>query len=379
MGSDSPPGLALDHSPRSWDLPKGAPRAFTPRELYLGEGANPLEVAVSTAEAQPTVGDVRSLWEKRRNKRASPLLCVVLYPKEGVWQAGVCGPSGEDPRVVFGLDVGQTARLCNAALEEPDRHAATRFLVESMPEDQAALVGLRNVGMFATHHLRRGVPERSDWEAACEEGRALLALSDRQLVEGLGYTIERRDTTTSLLRAEGAAYAIAVFLHEGETADGGGKRYGGVSPASHALAAADRERLPYAVVTRGRQIRVYATGNDVGVGRKGRTETFVEVNLAVLPDGAAGYLPLIFGAKALAPGGTFDQILERSRDFATGLGERLRDRVYEHAVPRLAAAVAARHRSGDHPDLDALYEQTLVILFRLLFIAYAEDKDLRRT
>ena len=376
MSSAPPSGLSLEDGPRSWTLPKGAPSKFSALELHLGEGANPLEVAVAWCPRRPALSEVRALWEKRKNKRASPVLCVVLYHESSVWQACLCGPSGDDPRVVFDFDVGQTTRLCSAALEEPNRHAAVRFLLESIPDDQGSLLGLRNVGMFATHHLRSGVPQRSDWEAACGEGRDLLGLSDRQLVEGLGYAIERRDTTTSLLRADGAAYAIAVFLHEDESADGGGQRYGGTSPASHALAAADRERLPYAVVTRGRQIRIYATGNEVGVGRKGRTETFIEVNLAVLPDGAAGYLPLIFGAGALAPGGSFDQILERSRDFAAGLGERLRDRVYQRVVPRLARAVASRHPADQEPDLEALYEQTLVILFRLLFVAYAEDKDL---
>lgn len=376
MSADSTPEFSLGSEPRRWELPKGAPARFQTEGLFLGQGSNPLEIAVAISEERPAAGEVKALWEKRHGRRASPLLCVVLYRRNDIWRAAVCGPAGNDPRVILELDLGQTERVCSAALEEPDRHAATRFLVETLPEDDADLAGLRNVGMFATHHLMRGVPERLDWELACEKGHALLERADRSLVEGLGYSIERRDTTTSLLRVEGAARAIAIFLQESENPDGAGKRYGDISPASHALAAADREGLPYAVVTRGRQIRVYATSSEVGVGRKGRTETFVEANLAVLPDGAAGYLPLIFGADALRSGGSFDEILERSRDFATGLGERLRDRVYKHAVPELASAVAARHSSGEEPDLESLYAQTLVILFRLLFVAYAEDKDL---
>jgi hypothetical protein len=376
VSADPAAEFSLGNDSRRWGLPKGAPATFETRDLYLGQGSNPLEIAVASSGKEPSAGEVKSLWERRQGKRASPVLCVVLYPRNRIWRAAVCGPTGDDPRVIAELDLGQVARVCSAALEEPDRHAATRFLVETLPEDEADLAGLRNVGMFATHHLRSGVPQRRDWKRASGEGAQLLELSDRSLIEGLGYTIERRDTATALLRVDGGARAIAVFLQESESPDGPGKRYGGISPASHALAAADREGLPYAVVTRGRQIRVYATGSDMGVGRKGRTETFVEANLAVLPDEAAGYLPLIFGARALRAGGSFEEILERSRDFATGLGERLRDRVYEEAVPELAAAVAARHRDGEEPDLDSLYEQTLVILFRLLFVAYAEDKDL---
>ncbi|MCL4286935.1 MAG: hypothetical protein KJ006_04715, partial [Thermoleophilia bacterium] len=368
--------LGLEGEPRPWSLPDGVDDRFVPAGLLLGQGQNPLEVVVAITPERPPAGAIRTLWEKRRGKRASPVFCVVAYRQSGTMRAAACGPGGEDPRVVFGLDLGQVGRICAAALAEPDRHAAARLVAETLPEDDADLPGLRNAGMFATHELRSGVAERADWEAARRAGEPLLLSHGRDLVERLGFSIERRDTTTSVLRADGAARAVAVFLQESESPEGAEQRYGGVSPAAHALAAADREALPYAVLTRGRQIRLYAAGKDVGVGRKGRAETFVELNLAVLPTAAAGYLPLFFGADALRAGGSFEDVLERSRDFATGLGERLRDRVYEDAVPRLAAAVAAHRDRGVEADLDFLYEQAMVILFRLLFIAYAEDKDL---
>ena len=109
------------------------------------------------------------------------------------------------------------------------------------------------------------------------------------------------------------------------------------------------------------------------------SETFVEANLALLPEDKAGYLLLLFGSDALIEGGTIEKILDSSADFAADLAARLRERVYFHCVPRLATAVAARLDGSsdlsDH-DLAYAYEQTLIILFRLLFVAYAEDKDL---
>ncbi|MDQ3481325.1 MAG: hypothetical protein M3423_08360, partial [Actinomycetota bacterium] len=97
------------------------------------------------------------------------------------------------------------------------------------------------------------------------------------------------------------------------------------------------------------------------------------------PDSTAGYLTLLFGDGALAADGTFEQILADSGRFAADLGGRLRDRVYFDAVPALATAVASRRTASETPsedDLAAAYTQTLTVLFRLLFIAYAEDKDL---
>jgi hypothetical protein len=200
----------------------------------------------------------------------------------------------------------------------------------------------------------------------------------RPLIERLGFGVEQLSTTSSVLRVQGAKRAVAVFLDEGEVFEDAGERFG-TSPVSHGLALADRENLPWVILTRARQIRLYAARSDTGVGRKGRAETFVEVDLALLPEELAGFLPLLFSADALVEHGTIEQILERSADFAADLGARLRNRVYFEAVPTLATAVA-RHLYADGPlaeaELAAAYEHTLVILFRLLFVAYAEDKDL---
>jgi len=125
-------------------------------------------------------------------------------------------------------------------------------------------------------------------------------------------------------------------------------------------------------------VRLYSARSDTGVGRKGPAETFIEINLSLLGPDAAGYLPLLFGARALADDGTITEILRHSADFATELGSRLRERLYD-AVPGLAMAVA-QHQDVTGAlgagDLRRAYEQTLTLLFRLLFVAYGEDRDL---
>ena len=54
--------------------------------------------------------------------------------------------------------------------------------------------------------------------------------------------------------------------------------------------------------------------------------------------------------------------------------------MYDSAVPHIAEAFIARHAAagGDTDDdaLSGLYERSLLVLFRLLFVAYAEDRDL---
>jgi hypothetical protein len=366
--------LAEATGARPWRLPDGAKKGFDAMNLFLGRGkANPLEVAVARAERRPTTAAVRNLWNKRQGNRPSPLLLVVTYDSI----AGVCGPVGPDPAVELDLGLGQVERIALAALAEPDRHAAIRLLQHALPEVTLELPGIRNVGMFASHQLRAGVPERADWPNATEAAKGMLRLRGRELVEALGFSVETHGATTSLLVSNGRKYAVAVFLDETESPDLPAPRFSNFSPIFQALEAADSENLPFVVMTRGSQIRVYTSRNDVGVGRKGRAETFIEANLALLPDDRAGYLPLIFGAAALKEEGSFWSLLEDSRDFASELGKRLRERVYEDVVPTLAKAIAGHFgREPDEADLGFLYEQALVILYRLLFIAYAEDKEL---
>src|SRR5581483_12495643 len=201
----------------------------------------------------------------------------------------------------------------------------------------------------------------------------------RDLVAALGFRTEPADALSVELLVNERRRALAVFLDEREDFDRGETRFGGQSPVSHALAVAERRGLAWVVLTRGRQIRLYSVKPDVGVGRRGRALTSFGLDLALLPTDRAGYLDLVFSPRALDEGGTLEELLESSGRFAADLGARLRDRVYFDAVPTLATAVA-RHAAGTRQpteqDLGDAYEQTLVILFRLLFVAYGEDRGL---
>ena len=361
-------------------LPDGAPAGFVAVEYYLGREQSPLEVAVVKADLKPNAAAVLNLWKRRHANRPSPLLLVILHPGQGGTVATLCGPQGDAPTVVRDLELGHAERLTQAALNEPNRHAAVRFLIDALGNIEAELPGLRNEGLLATHELRRGVVARQDWANACATGQGMLSRRGRELVEALGFTVEPRDAATSVLRAHGTSTAVAVFLDENETYEGAASRFSGNSPVSLALANADADRLPYVVITRGPQIRLYvADKRIVGVGRKGRTETYIEANLVLMPERSAGYLPLVFGADALSPEGSFEQILASSRNFAAELSRRLRERVYTQVVPQLAAAIAhhARQRGSlGEEDLTFIYEEALFVLFRLVFIAYAEDREL---
>jgi hypothetical protein len=143
--------------------------------------------------------------------------------------------------------------------------------------------------------------------------------------------------------------AVAAFLQEGEQADQPSSRFDNQTPFTYALAHSDRDNLPWVVAVRSGTIRLYSTATS---GQRGRAETFVELNLPLLPSDRAGYLSLLFSSDALAKGGTFSEIQQASTIYASDLSERLRERVYKQVVPQLAVAVADRVGGKGEEDLE---------------------------
>lgn len=351
------------------------PSGITPEALFVGPGAMALEVAVFRATDRPSNAELRELHRERVGKRATPVMVIVLW---GDGRAALCGPAGGDLILLCDADRPQIERICEAALQSPDRHAAIRFLSAALVQLHSPIPGLRNAGLFALHELQAGVPRRQDWATSAGQARPLLALRGRGLIERLGFTIQRLPGPESILVANGTKIAIALFLERTDDIEPASVQFGNISPISHALAKADQENLDYVVIAAGATLRVYPVKPGVGTGRRGRTETYAELNLDLLAPVQAGYLWLLYSADALSAGGSFTEILGRSADYAADLSGRLRERVYEEVVPRLSAAlVKARPlRKPTSDNLKQTYEMALLVLFRLLFLAYAEDKEL---
>ena len=357
---------------RRWLPP--AQHGFRPAGLFLGPGAHGLEVAAARSANAPTRSSVLECWKTRKGGRAAPVLLVVLHPGG----AALCGAAGETPPVHQELDPGQVERLCRETLAQPDRHAALRFLSQALPSLETALPGLNNEGLLALHELQHGAPARADWPEAKRRAGRVLGTRDRDLLRALGFRIEHLDNLTSLLRSGDRSTALAVMLRDTESPEAGTDRFNGLSPISYGLKKADDENLPWVVLVQGDRLRLYATAVEAGVGRRGRTETYIECQPALLSDDHLPYLWLLFSAEALAPDGSLGQVLEESRRFAGRLAERLRERIYEKVVPALAQGVSTARRAdgAGRGSLGQTYEMALIVLFRLLFIAYAEDRDL---
>ena len=251
-----------------------APTGLKPIGLALGNGPSALEVAILECPQQPARTALKEAWKTRHGGRAAPVLVVALYQVGDQQKAALCGPQGDDPPAILDVDIGQTERVCLTALSESDRHSAIRFLHSALEDIDTPLAGLHNEGLLSSHQLNIAIRDRRDLEQARSKGRTLLGFRGEDLIRGLGFEILQLPGPEKVLVAGAQKIALAIFLQRGESPETGNVRFNGLSAVSYALARADEENLPYAIISSGPLIRLHPTKTDVGVGRRRKDRNF---------------------------------------------------------------------------------------------------------
>ncbi len=170
------------------------------------------------------------------------------------------------------------------------------------------------------------------------------------------------------------------------------------NPGAVVVSALEKGESQWAVVTNGKVWRLYSAR------AHSRATNYYEIDLeeALSPAGPQGgspaesfrYFWLLFRRQALEPATVsregreqslsfLDLLLAESEDYAKELGERLKERVFKQVFPHLAEGFIASIRKRDGKDadlsqaaLDAVFQGTLTLLYRLLFLLYAESRNL---
>ncbi len=135
--------------------------------------------------------------------------------------------------------------------------------------------------------------------------------------------------------------------------------------------------LPWGILTDGRFWRLY--GRD-----SSKDNRYYAVDLpTLLQSGSADdflYFYLFFRREAFSKDadGWLNRVLTGSVDYAESLSERLEQEIYD-ALELIAQGFLRFRRNRltpDAPTLKTIYEQSLVLLYRLLFVFYAESRDI---
>jgi len=171
------------------------------------------------------------------------------------------------------------------------------------------------------------------------------------------------------------------------------------NPGALVVSLLERGDAQWAVVTNGKHWRLYAAR------AHNKATNYYELDLEEVlsrqdPNESFRYFWLIFRRQALELTAEaiehaetkaepkkrcfLDRLFEDSQEYAKKLGERLKDRVFEQISPHFAEGFVEHIRESegvaraDIPQerLDQVFQGTLTFLYRLLFLLYAESRDL---
>ena len=167
-------------------------------------------------------------------------------------------------------------------------------------------------------------------------------------------------------------------MNTAETHESAEQRFNQLSPVNYAMDKADEENMPWVLMIQDNHIRLYSTKKQSELSHSSRTETYIECQPSLLQEENLAYLWLIFSSEALSEEGSLTKILENSKRFSEDVAKDLKSRIYDEIVPQIAKGIfqVRPFKKTFTEELETTYQMTLIVLFRLLFIAYAEDKDL---
>jgi hypothetical protein len=118
----------VDRTAVRWLEPEGFPKGLSPAGCFAQQAGSGLEMLLATSRHRPSAPELRKAQLTRRAGRASPVLVAVMHPEKERVRVAPCSPVGKAPPVLRDLDPAQVDRIARLALDEPNHHAAVRFL-----------------------------------------------------------------------------------------------------------------------------------------------------------------------------------------------------------------------------------------------------------
>ncbi len=277
-------------------------------------------------------------------------------------------------------------------------------------EMEEVKVPYRNSRLFSGDFLAERLPDSADWKISPEElksvqarlrdlfAQAIPATSEAGLEEelirpilsdvlGFSYLVQpsrrifktHRQPDYALFPNEETKQAAKSFdgdkkLFEHTIAVADAKAWDvdldAVGPASQMHDYILLSGVRWGVITNGRRWRLYHRDT------VHELDTFYEVDLESLvaaedPE-PLKYFLLFFRAESFAEGGFLDRALTETVEYARRIGTELKENVFE-ALRLLCQGVLDGNESLGPDDLPEIHENGLILLYRILFLLYAES------
>ena len=334
------------------------------RGVSRAVSVNQIEVAIAADGGERSL---RARWRERVGTSGLAYLLVVDdTDRRGSVQ--VLGPSTVDAPIRS----VECARLADVFEAVPDMTSLDAVRHVAGEVDRLAGRGMVVEGLLSRHTLEdrfRNDVER--WQEAVATVEPLRIADDwRSVLTGFGYEIERLPQRGWLARRDGRPVAIVhprANPQDFVRLDEMGR------PAEGVLASdCHRHGIRYGILACRNRYRLFDCDPSA------TTAEWLDLDAALLGEERRPYLALL-APLYLADGGLAG-LQQEARDFGARLRRRLDDTIRQKALPALAAGLEQwAHREGidirDEPQRSELEQASLTLLFRLLFVLYAESSS----
>ena len=323
---------------------------------------NQIEVAIAADRAERSL---RARWRERVESSGLAYL-LVTDDADRPGSVEVLGPSTVDVPV-RSVDCTRLADVLEAVPNMTSLDAVRHVAGEI---DRLAGRGMVVEGLLSRHTLEdrfRNDAER--WQTAATTIEQLRVSDDwRSVLVEVGYEVERLPQRGWLARHDGRPVAVVhprAKPQDFVRLDEAGR------PAEGVLAAdCHRYGARYGVLASRNRYRLFDCDPSA------TTAEWLDLDAALLGEERRPYLALL-APPYLADGG-LAELQQESRDFGTRLRRRLDNTIRQRALPALAAGLEQwARRAGidirDETQRAELEQASLTLLFRLMFVLYAES------
>lgn len=361
------PGTDVDVLERELIARLGQPVPVgSPSEVGAVWSRRGVEIALAREHVQER--SLRRVWNERQGSRGRPLLLIAPAADSGVF---VVGPILNEPQVVEPLAlvaaIEQASELApNEASRRLEREIAT-LAAQDVP-------GVTVRGLLTGHYVRTRLDQRADLRSPLVEAAepARGKRDWRDTLTALGFELLQRDERGYEARHEGRVLAI---VHPKSTPDEFARMdEQGRLPEGVLLADCHADHAPWGIMASQGRLRLF----DSNAARGAASERWIDLDLLQLPD-EYFHLVGLLAPSALSDGGSWPRLMDDARDFGADLRERLDGQIRLFALPEIAQGLGdwlKEHEDADLSDPETRAEiqsATMTLLFRLLFILYAES------
>lgn len=336
-------------------------RPGAPRAAVVGG----IEVALSES---PQERHLRARWRERVGSTGTPYLLIAdQQGHEGAVVALGLNSADGPLRLLNTEDLSDVIERA-AKMSDLD---AVRFVTGEIDRlDQTGIAGVKLKALLTVHTLDvrlRGDSAR--WSQAGSLVEAVPVANDwRSILSALGYQLERRPHRGWLARHDGKPI---VVVHPKANAAEFARLSADGRPAEGVLISdCHADGAHYGIMAHEGRFRLFDAESDTS------TASWLDIDSALLARDDRPLLALL--APDYLAEGRLQRLQEEARSFGSGLRERLDETIRQSALPALAEGLRTWVRT-DRIDLSddvargELEKASLTLVFRLLFILYAES------